>query len=104
VHVDEHDDGNITASYVAAAYGNHKGLLALLEYGANVNFTRLGPRIMSSSFDDIVEFSKNPAQWEYNLLNIASQNGHLNIVHILLRNTINVKQNFMWTRFIPTGF
>ncbi|XP_055999536.1 uncharacterized protein LOC125656669 [Ostrea edulis] len=90
-HVDENDDGNITASYVAAAYGNHEGLVALLKYRANVNFTRLGPRIMNTSFNDIVKFSKHSAQWEYNLLNIASQNGHLNVVRILLRNRVHMK-------------
>ncbi|XP_055999537.1 uncharacterized protein LOC125656670 isoform X1 [Ostrea edulis] len=90
-HVDENDDGNITALYVAAAYDNHEGLEALLKYGGNVNFTRLGPRIINSSFHDMVEFSKNSTQWEYNLLNIASQNGHLNVVHILLRNKVDMK-------------
>ncbi|XP_048739485.2 uncharacterized protein LOC125653851 [Ostrea edulis] len=90
-HVDENDDGNITASYVAAAYGNHEGLVALLKYGANVNFTRLGPRILNSSFDDMVEFCKLYAQWDYNLLNIASQNGHHNVVRILLRNQVHMK-------------
>lgn len=39
--VDETDEGNITASYVAAEFGNHLSLKALLDRNANVNFIRL---------------------------------------------------------------
>ncbi|XP_062607791.1 uncharacterized protein LOC134269602 [Saccostrea cucullata] len=82
-NVDEIDSGNVTASYVAAAYGNHQTLKALLERNANVNFVRLGPRFINESVD-MLEFCKTLAFWEYSLLNIASQNGHLKTVQTLL--------------------
>lgn len=87
--VDETDKGNITASYVAAAFGNHRSLKALLDRHADVNFTRLGPKYINETVD-MLHFCKTYAFWEYSLLNIAAQNGHIQTVLTLIRHNVNV--------------
>lgn len=87
--IDETDQGNITASYVAAAFGNHRNLKALLDRKANVNFTRLGPRFINETVN-MLEFCKTFAFWDYSLLNIAAQNGHMKTVVTLLQYDVNI--------------
>lgn len=87
--VDEIDEGNITASYVATAFGNNLSLKALLDRNANVNFTRLGPTFINETVD-MLHFCKTFAYWEYSLLNIAAQNGHYETVLTLLRHNVNI--------------
>uniref|UniRef100_A0A8W8K106 NACHT domain-containing protein n=1 Tax=Magallana gigas TaxID=29159 RepID=A0A8W8K106_MAGGI len=87
--VDKTDKGNITASYVAAAFGNHRSLKALLDRHADVNFTRLGPKYINETVD-MLHFCKTYAFWEYSLLNIAAQNGHIQTVLTLVRHNVNV--------------
>uniref|UniRef100_A0A8W8K3G5 Nephrocystin 3-like N-terminal domain-containing protein n=1 Tax=Magallana gigas TaxID=29159 RepID=A0A8W8K3G5_MAGGI len=87
--VDETDKGNITASYVAAASGNHRSLKALLDCHADVNFVRLGPRFINETVD-MLQFCKTFAFWEYSLLNIAAQNGHFKTVLTLIRDNANI--------------
>lgn len=87
--VDETDDGNITASYVAAAFGNHLSLKALLDRNSNVNFIRLGLSYINETVD-MLHFCKTFAFWEYSLLNIAAQNGHYETVQTLLRHNVNI--------------
>lgn len=87
--VDETDKGNITASYVAAAFGNERSLKALLGRNANVNFIRLGPKFINETVD-MLHFCKNYAFWEYSLLNIAAQNGHFETVITLLRHNADI--------------
>lgn len=87
--IDERDQGNLTASYVAAAFGNHKALEALLDRNANVNFIRLGPRFINETVE-MLKFCKTFAFWEYSLLNIAAQNGHIETVLTLLQHNVNI--------------
>lgn len=87
--IDETDQGNVTASYVAAAFGNHKALEALLDRNANVNFIRLGPRFINETVE-MLKFCKTFAFWEYSLLNIAAQNGHIETVLTLLKHNVNI--------------
>lgn len=87
--IDERDQGNLTASYVAAAFGNHKALEALLYRNANVNFIRLGPRFINETVE-MLTFCKTFAFWEYSLLNIAAQNGHIETVLTLLQHNVNI--------------
>ncbi|XP_052712215.1 uncharacterized protein LOC128186477 [Crassostrea angulata] len=87
--IDETDQGNVTASYAAAAFGNHKALEALLDRNANVNFTRLGLRFINETVE-MLKFCKTFAFWEYSLLNIAAQNGHIETVLTLLQHNVNI--------------
>lgn len=85
--VDETDKGNITASYVAAAFGNHRSLKALLDRNSHVNFIRLGPKYINETVN-MLHFCKTFAFWEYSLLNIAAQNGHFETVMTLFDTTL----------------
>lgn len=87
--VDETDEGNITASYVAAEFGNHLSLKALLDRNANVNFIRLCPNFTNESVC-MLQFCKTVAFLEYSLLNIAAQNGHFETVLTLLQHNVNM--------------
>lgn len=98
--IDETDQGNITASYVAAAFGNHNTLKVLLDRKANVNFTRLGPRFINETVN-MLEFCKTFAFWDYSLLNIAAQNGHMKTVLTVLSHDVNI---FHQTSFGSNSF
>ena len=38
IDIDEKDQANLTASYIAAAYGNDQSLAALVDWGSNIHF------------------------------------------------------------------
>ena len=91
MNIDIRDQGNLTSSYLAAAYGNDKSLAALLRKGADIQFQRSQPlfREISPNHDPI-HLSKYTFQWGYNLANIASQNGHDRVIELLLNHNINI--------------
>lgn len=97
-----YDEGNITASYVATAFGNNLSLKALLDRNANVNFTRLGPTFINETVD-MLHFCKTFAYWEYSLLNIAAQNGHYETVLTDSSSTQRkyISPNIIRFKFIP---
>ncbi|XP_055997998.1 ankyrin repeat domain-containing protein 50-like [Ostrea edulis] len=81
--------GNFSSAYLGSAFGNHRTLDALLQHGANIHFVRKGPEIVKRSIG-VEDFCKKFAHWEYSLLNVASQNGHLDVVSTLLKHGVNV--------------
>lgn len=91
IDIDERDQDNLTAAYIAAAYGNDKSLVALIENGADLDYQRSQP-VLSKILpnQDPIHLSKYTFQWGYNLANIASQNGHADIIELLLKHKVNV--------------
>ncbi|XP_048779931.2 uncharacterized protein LOC125683140 [Ostrea edulis] len=81
--------GNFSSAYLASTFGNHRTLDALLQHGANIHFVRKSPEIVKR-FIGVEDFCKQFAHWEYSLLNVASQNGHLDVVSTLLKHGVNV--------------
>nr|XP_022296949.1 uncharacterized protein LOC111106520 isoform X2 [Crassostrea virginica] len=89
--IDEKDQGNLTASFIAAAYGNDQSLAALVDWGANIHFERSQPLYNDIlPHQDPLNVSSYIFQWGYNLANIASQNGHVNVIKVLLKHRINI--------------
>ncbi|KAK3094314.1 hypothetical protein FSP39_000206 [Pinctada imbricata] len=87
-HVDVHTLTNVSAVFLASAYGNKETLRALFQCGANLKFRRLEPPIIPDGIFNIhyVDFCKQNAFWGYNSLHIAAQHGHKHVVQFLLRN------------------
>ena len=89
--IDEKDQGNLTASYIAAPYGNDQSLAALVDWGANIHFERSQPLYNEIiPHKDLLNVSRYICHWGYNLANIASQNGHVNVIKVLLKHRINI--------------
>ena len=87
--IDEISFRNVTASFVASAYGHAKTLRALYEVcGASLYFKKGGPPLVQSDryTSDIVTFCKQTSFWGYSLLHISAQNGHHAVVNFLLEN------------------
>ena len=79
---------NVTAAFIASAYGHANSLLALHECKTDLYFKRGQPPLANANLyqTDIVTFCKQRAFWGYTLLHIASQNGHTNVVRFLMKN------------------
>lgn len=90
-NIDMKDPGKSTASFIAATYGNENALAALIERGADVNYQR-PPHvfIQLKFFQDPIHFCKYNAFCGYSLANIASQNGHANVLKFLIKYNINL--------------
>lgn len=89
--VDCKDAGNSPASYIAAAYGNAESLSALFENGADKTFVRSSFPIRRLSQElDVIYTCKYEAHWGYSLFNIAAQNGHENVIKLLIQNDVNL--------------
>ena len=66
--IDEKDQGNLTASFIAAAYGNDQSLAALVDWGANIHFERSQPLYNEIlPHKDLLNVSRYIFQWGYNL-------------------------------------
>lgn len=90
-NIDMKDPGKSTASFIAATYGNDNALAALIERGADVNYQRPPPVfIQLKHFQDPIHFCKYNIFCGYNLANIASQNGHANVLKFLIKYNINL--------------
>lgn len=88
--VDARDPGNLTASFIAAAYGNNNVLAALIDNGADVHYVRPLPVFIHIiPAPDPVQFCKYNTFCGYNLANIASQNGHADVLKLLLKHNID---------------
>ena len=84
-HVDILNNGNVTPAFYAAFKGHVKTLTVLAEAGANLNFA-VGGATLIHAFDhfDKLKLIKSQYFWGYNLLHIAVQQSHVNIVKYLL--------------------
>ncbi|XP_052676314.1 uncharacterized protein LOC128157746 isoform X1 [Crassostrea angulata] len=90
-NIDMKDPGKSTASFIAATYGNDNALAALIERGSDVNYQRPPPVfIQLKHFQDPIHFCKYNIFCGYNLANIASQNGHANVLKFLIKYNINL--------------
>ncbi|XP_069107750.1 uncharacterized protein [Argopecten irradians] len=74
---------NVTASFLAAAFGHSETLRALLDEGEDY-FFRVSDPPNKGGFEDAVNHCKYKTLWGYGLLDIAAQNGHLDVVNLLL--------------------
>ena len=84
-HVDILNDGNVTPAFYAAFKGHVKTLSVLAEAGANLDFA-VGGATLIHAFDHFekLKLIKSQYFWGYNLLHIAVQQSHENIVKYLL--------------------
>ncbi|XP_062588236.1 ankyrin repeat domain-containing protein 50-like [Saccostrea cucullata] len=91
LNVDEEDSGGSSPSYVSAAFGNEMSLKSLLDNGADISYVKPTFQIDRISPElDIINICKYETHWGYNLLNVASQNGHEGVVKVLLQNNVDV--------------
>lgn len=91
LNIDVRDPGGSTASFIASAYGNENALAALIKHGSDVNYQRPPPVFIQLKLvKNPIHFCKYKAFCGYNLANIASQNGHANILKLLIKYKINL--------------
>lgn len=91
MEIDLGDKENISASFIAAAFGNANTLAALIDNGADINYQRPPPVFIQIKLSkDPMHFCKYISFCGYSLANIASQNGHANVLKLLLRYKINI--------------
>lgn len=91
LNIDMRDPEELTASFIAAANGNENALAALIEHGADVNYQRPPPVFIQLKLaQDPINICKYKAFCGYNLANIASQNGHTNVLKLLIKYKINL--------------
>lgn len=83
--INDKDKRNMSAAFIAASHGNEHALQCLLDYGAHPYFK------VSISYTNIHRFGtdlvlkcKNIYFCGYNILHTASQNGHIQIVEMLV--------------------
>ncbi|XP_045176786.2 uncharacterized protein LOC123537214 [Mercenaria mercenaria] len=84
--VDILDEYNRTASFIAATFGHVETLRTLLKYGANVTY-RTESFYNIINLDKAVQIAFELQHWDYGLLDIAAQNGHLSVVKYLMDNS-----------------
>ncbi|XP_033762712.1 protein TANC2-like [Pecten maximus] len=82
-HINNVTSANVTATFLAAAFGHSETLRALIEEGGDYFFRVQSPP-NKGGLEDAVRHCKYTTLWGYGLLDIASQNGHLNVVDLLL--------------------
>ncbi|XP_033758085.1 protein TANC2-like [Pecten maximus] len=82
-HINSLTSTNVTASFLAAAFGNSETLKALIEEGGNYSF-RVQNHPNKGGWEDVVNVCKYKALWGYGLLDIAAQNGRTDVVNVLL--------------------
>ena len=90
-YVDILNDGGVTPAFYAAYKGHIKTLVVLSEAGANLGFIVDGPNFVHS-YDHLVKMDmiRKKYFWGYNLLHIAVQNSHNEIIDYLLSNNTNL--------------
>ncbi|XP_053384713.1 uncharacterized protein LOC128550207 [Mercenaria mercenaria] len=81
--VDILDEYNRTASFIAATFGHLETLRTLLKCGANVTY-RTESFYNIINLDQAVQIAFELHHWDYGLLDIAAQNGHLNVVKFIM--------------------
>ncbi|VDI83508.1 Hypothetical predicted protein [Mytilus galloprovincialis] len=84
-YIDDIDDRHMSAAFIAALHGNEHALRCLLDYGADpyfkVAFSYTNIRRFGT---DLVHKCKSIYFCGYNILHIASQNGHIQTVEMLV--------------------
>ncbi|XP_069111904.1 uncharacterized protein [Argopecten irradians] len=92
-HINNFTSANVTATFLAAAFGNSETLRALIEEGGDYLFRVSGPP-NKGGMEDVVNLCKYKTLWGYGLLDIASQNGHVDVVDLLL----SKNQSFLYIK------
>ncbi|XP_060079863.1 ankyrin repeat domain-containing protein 50-like [Ylistrum balloti] len=82
-HIDSLTSANVTATFLAAAFGNSETLRALIDENGNYSFRVANPP-NKGGLEDAVNHCKYKTLWGYGLLDIASQNGHTEVINLLL--------------------
>ncbi|XP_071177854.1 protein TANC2-like [Mytilus edulis] len=84
-YINDTDDRHMSAAFIAASHGNEQALKCLLDYGADPYFQVPFPYTIKRRFlTDIVHKCKYIYFCGYNILHIASQNGHIQVVQMLV--------------------
>ncbi|KAL3852614.1 hypothetical protein ACJMK2_016233 [Sinanodonta woodiana] len=82
-NVDILNENKLTSAFIAAGRGHVETLKALLDSGAKITFRISLPTILAT-VDDAALITKTRTFWEYGLLDIAAQHGHVDTVRLLL--------------------
>ena len=91
MHINDTDEQNMTAAFIAATFGNEQALKCLLDFGADPNFkVMISYDKKTQCVPDLVHTCKHIFFCGYNILHIASQNGHMQTVKMIVKYYTNL--------------
>ncbi|XP_060560037.1 uncharacterized protein LOC132720068 [Ruditapes philippinarum] len=84
-NLEQRDSLNVTPIFVAATHGNLNTLRALVQAKSNTNF-RTHSYMHVIHLDLAIKISLETHHWDYGILDISAQNGHLAVVKYIVEN------------------